>query len=86
MQAKSIRNVRFVTVEELIKMLSDMIPDVDFENEKELVTGHVIDSFDIISIVNELNKKYDIKIKVNDMTPENFDSAEAMLGLIDRLK
>ena len=73
-------------MEELTALLSDMIPDVDFTAEKALVTSNVIDSFDIISIVNELNKKYGIKIKVGDMTADNFDSAEKMLALIERLK
>ena len=73
-------------MEELIKILEEIRPDLDFENEKELIDGGILDSFDIISIVNELNDTYEIEINVADLLPENFNSAEAMLELIEKLK
>lgn len=73
-------------MDELIRILEEIRPDIDFENETELIDGGVLDSFDIISIVSEVNDAFDIEIDVTDILPENFNSAEAMLELIEKLK
>ena len=73
-------------MEELLKILSGICPKVDFVNEKKLIDDGILDSFDIISIVNELNEHYDIEIDVDDLEPENFNSVEAMLELIHTLQ
>ena len=57
-----------------------------FVKEKKLIDDGILDSFDIISIVNELNEHYDIEIDVDDLEPENFNSVEAMLELIHTLQ
>ena len=72
--------------EEVMEILTDIRGDVDFENEKSLVTGGILDSFDIISLVGMLNDEYDITIRPANLVPENFDSAEAMLELIEKLQ
>lgn len=73
-------------MEELMEILEELRPDVDFANEKSLVTGGVLDSFDIISLVSQLNDEFDITIKPANLVPENFNSAEAMLSLIEKLQ
>ena len=73
-------------MEELLKILSGICPKVDFVNEKKLIDNGVLDSFDIISIVNELNEHYDIEIDVDDLEPDNFNTVEAMLELIEKLR
>ncbi len=73
-------------MEELMEILEGLRPDVDFENEKALVTGGLLDSFDIISLVSQLNDEFDITIKPAKLVPENFDSAEAMFRLIEMLQ
>lgn len=70
-------------MEKLLEILSDIRPDVDFTAEKKLIDGGVLDSFDIISIVNELNDAYDINININKLKPENLNSVEAMMELIE---
>lgn len=72
--------------EELMEILNDLRPDVDFENEDQLITGGILDSFDIVSLVGELNDNFDIDIHVEDLLPENFNSVEAMLELVTKLK
>lgn len=73
-------------MEELMSILEEIRPDVDFENEKFLVKDGILESFDIISIVGALNDEYDIEIRPVDLTPENFNSAEAMLAMVKRLQ
>ncbi len=73
-------------MEELKTILEEIRPDVDFDVEKELIDGKVLDSFDIIAIVSELNQNYDLRINVNDLLPENFNSIEAIWELVQKLK
>lgn len=73
-------------MEQLMEILTDLRPDVDFEKEKALVTDGILDSFDIISLVGTLNDEYDITIRPANLLPENFDSAEAILELIETLQ
>lgn len=73
-------------MEKLLKILKSIRPDVDFANEKKLIDDGILDSFDIISIVGELNDAYDIEIDVDDLEPANFNTVEAMLELIEKLQ
>lgn len=73
-------------MEQLEKILQEIRPDIDFEQEKSLIDNGILDSFDIISIVGELNTEFDIEINVEDLLPENFNSMEAMYELIQKLK
>ena len=58
-------------MEELIAILQGLKPDVDFEKETNLVTGGILDSFDVVSLVMELNNTFDIEITASDMVFEN---------------
>lgn len=73
-------------MEELLTILSEIRPDVDFQMEKKLIDGGILDSFDIISIVGEVNSTFEVEINVDDLLPENFNSADAMYELICRLQ
>jgi len=73
-------------VEELMEILEELRPDVDFENETGLIDNGILDSFDIVSLVTELNDAYDIEIKPNYLVPENFNSAQAILELVEKLQ
>lgn len=73
-------------MEELMELLEGIRPDIDFENEKALVTDRLLESFDIINLVSEINDEFDVKIKPADLVPENFDSVEAMWEMIERLQ
>ena len=73
-------------MEELMELLEGIRPDIDFEKEKALVTDRLLESFDIINLVSEINDEFDVKIKPADLVPENFDSVEAMWEMIERLQ
>lgn len=73
-------------MDELLDILKNIKPDVDFKAETALVTGGLLDSFDIVSLVTELNNAYDIEITASDLVFENFDSATAILSLVERLQ
>jgi D-alanine--poly(phosphoribitol) ligase subunit 2 len=73
-------------MQELLKVLEDARPDVDFNSEKKLIDGGVLDSFDLALIISDLNDEFDIHIRVTHLNPENFNSAEAMFKLVQELK
>lgn len=73
-------------MDELMEILEELRPDVDFESETALITDGVLDSFDIVALVGELNDAFDIEIKPNNLVPENFNSAKAMYALIEQLQ
>ena len=58
---------------------------VDFKEEKALVSDGILDSIDIISLVQELDEEFDITIKPADLIPENFNSVEAISKLVEKL-
>ena len=73
-------------MEKILEILKEIRPDVDFENEKLLIDDHILDSFDIISIVGAFNDEFDIEIDVEDLEPANFNTIEAMQELIEKLQ
>lgn len=73
-------------MEKLLDILGQIRSDIDYESEKALVDDGILDSFDIVSIVSELSMEYDIDISIDDMTAENFNSAEAMFEMITRIQ
>lgn len=73
-------------MEKLLEILKGIRPDVDFENETALIDDGVLDSFDVVSIISELDDEFDVQIRITELDPENFNSVEAIWSLIQQLK
>ena len=73
-------------MEELLEILNDIQPGVDFEHETHLIDDHLLDSLSIISLVAELEDTFDITVPAVEIIPDNFNSTEAMMGVIQRLQ
>ncbi len=73
-------------MEELLEILEEIKPGVDFENEESLIGDEILDSFDIVSLVTKLNDEFDIEITPSYLIPENFETVEAIYSLIQRLQ
>ena len=71
---------------QVLEILKDARPDVEFKTAQALIDDGVLDSFDIVSIISDLNDEYEINIRVHDLTPENFNSVEAVVKLVERKK
>lgn len=71
---------------ELLDILKDLKPGVDFENEKNLIDDKILDSLDVMNLTVELNDEFDIEITPLDILPENFQSIETIYQLITRLQ
>ena len=73
-------------MEALLKILTNLHPEVDFETSTDLVDGKIIDSFDIVSIISEINDEYDVVIPAEEIVPDNFNSAQALWNMVERLR
>ena len=73
-------------MEELLEILEDIQPDVDFETAEHLIDDHLLDSLSIISLIAELEDEFDISIPAVEIIPANFNSAGAMWEMIQRLQ
>lgn len=75
-----------IMMDELMEILEEMKPDVDFKTCNTLIDDGILDSFDILNLVSELNDAFDIEITPVDIVPENFNSAEALWKMVKRLQ
>lgn len=71
---------------ELMEILEEIRPDVDFEQEKALVDDKILSSFDILSIISEISDAFEVTLTPAEIIPANFNSAEALWNMICRLK
>ncbi|GHV04808.1 hypothetical protein FACS1894217_00640 [Clostridia bacterium] len=72
-------------MEALLNILQDLHPEVDFTDNCALIDDGILDSFDIISIIAALNDEFDITVSAEEIVPENFNSAEALYAMTQRL-
>ena len=80
MFAKEIRNI-LMTDPEFRGKMSDVVKDTD-----SLLEGGIVDSFGLIHLVGQIEKKFDIKVDPNDLQKENFESISAVENFIKSKK
>lgn len=73
-------------MEELLEILKDVRDDIDFENTTNLVSDKILTSFDIIQLISTLDDEYDIQVPASEIVPANFDTAQAIYSLVQKLK
>lgn len=69
----------------ILEILRGMHPEVDFDHCETLIDNRIIDSFDIVTIISEINDQFDITVPVEDIIPKNFNSAKALYAMVERL-
>ena len=67
---------------QIIKILSELRPEFDFTQDVNFIEEGMLDSFDIVNLVNELDETYRISIDGIDILPENFSSVDAIVSLL----
>ncbi|MDR1663848.1 MAG: phosphopantetheine-binding protein [Clostridiales bacterium] len=70
----------------LLKILQSLHPEVDYSTCATLIDDKILDSFDIVTLVAEINDKFDVAIPAEEIVPENFNSYTALRTLIERLE
>ena len=73
-------------MEKLLEILKSLHPQIAFETETALVDNRILDSFDIITLVNEMSDVFGVEIDLEYLEPENFNSVDAMVALLTKLE
>ena len=72
-------------METLLEILRQTNNRIDYEHETALIDDKLIDSLELMEIISELENAFGVEIGMEEIIPENFNSAEAMLQLVNRL-
>ena len=75
-----------MTFQQLLDMLSDLHPEVDFETAEGLIDKKILTSFDVVAIAADLAEEHGVELGAVDIVPENFNSARALFALIQRVE
>lgn len=73
-------------MEELLDIMNEINPDVDYETEDNLIDGQVYDSLSILTLITEICDNFDIEIGPKWMRNENFNSAQAIWSMIQAIQ
>ena len=85
-RVKRIVRVKGIDMDILFEILQELHPDIDFKTHKTLIDDQVIDSFDIVTLVAEVNDRIGVAIPAEELIPENFNSYAGLKDLVDKLE
>ncbi len=71
---------------QILKILKQERPEIDFNLSNDLISDGLIDSFEIVMLITEFEKKFSINIPGEEIVPESFATVEAMAKLVRKLK
>ena len=72
-------------METLLQILNGLHPDVDFLKVDDLYEEGILDSLDMVRLVTEINRAFDVSIPAEELRPENFQNVKSIFALIERL-
>jgi len=70
--------------QQIIEILTELRPEFDFSKNNDFIQAGMLDSFDVITLVNTLDEKFGISIDGIDVVPENFSSVERIEVLLKK--
>ena len=71
--------------EQIIEIMKRVRNDIDYDNDTAMIDDGILDSFDVVGIVSELMAEFNVEIDVDEITPDNFNSVDGVVALIERL-
>lgn len=70
--------------QKVVKMLKEISEGISFEYDSDLFAKGIIDSFAVVSMVAEIENEFDIELEAEDIIPENFQTVNAIIKLIEK--
>lgn len=67
---------------DIYKILNELRPEFDFTTSKDFIEDGLLDSFDVVALVTELETKFNCLIDALDIVPENFTSIEQIIAVV----
>ena len=74
------------TKERVIGILKEIKPTKNLENVTDIVEGGYIDSFELMQLITTLSEQFGIEISIDDITPDNFNSLDAICAMVESLQ
>ncbi len=71
---------------DVAEILQEIRPELDFSGSQDFVTDGMLDSFDILTLVSDLDKAYGIRISGLDIVPENFRNITSIEKLLEKYR
>ena len=73
------------TKERVTAIMHEVKPTKNLENVLNIVEGGYIDSFELMLLITTLCEQFGIEISIDDITPENFNSIDAISAMVDSI-
>lgn len=71
---------------EILKIMADHFGLVDLESETPIFSAKLLDSMDVLRLIMELERAFEVKIPVFEVSIEMFDTVASVAELVIRLK
>lgn len=72
--------------ETVLQFLKEIKPTINLENVTDIIDGGYLDSLGIMALITQICDRYNIEMDIDWITPDNFNSVDAIVALIERLK
>ena len=70
--------------EQILALLKENFPEIDFESSEELVDDGILDSLTVTGIISVLTMELGVELPYEEIIPENFNSVDAMAALVEK--
>ena len=74
------------TKERIFALLKEIKPTADLDGVNDIIDGGYLDSMELMGLISGLMEAFGIEIDLDSITPDNFNSVEAMVGMVEKLQ
>ncbi len=71
-------------MEKIYDILQQLRPEFDFHTSENFIADGLLDSFDTVSLISELEDAFGILVDALDIVPENFESVETIIAMVKK--
>ncbi len=72
--------------EQILELVNEILPHVDFLSSDKLVTDGILDSLSIVTLVSELSVEFDVEFSLDELSADNMDSIDAIVKTVESLQ
>lgn len=72
--------------DKVIKILNELRPEFDFSEDIDFIEEGMLDSFDIVSLIDSIEEELGVSISGIDVLPENFNTIDSIIKTIEKNK
>ncbi len=71
--------------EQVLSILKEIKPTRDFEGVENIIDGGYLDSLELMGLITALTEQLNVEIDIDLITPENFNSVDAIAAMLEKL-